>query len=97
MSNALIANAAPCPEQTPCVQPQSCAGHTCMLELCKLLKLRDALIVLKGPLANSPGARSFIEQRLLNNEVYERVLGKLAPDKPGQYGRLSAHGGKHQK
>jgi len=33
----------------------------------------------------------------LNNEVYERVLGKLAPDKPGQYGRLSAHGGKHQK
>ena len=41
------------------------------------------MIVLKGPLAKSPDARSFIERRLLNNEVYERVLGKLATDNPG--------------
>ena len=49
-----------------------------MPELSTLMKLRDALLVLKGPLANSPGVRSLMEQRLLSNEVHERVLGKLA-------------------
>lgn len=46
-------------------------------ELGKLMKLRDALLILKGPLANSPVVRNQIERRLLSNEVQERVLGKL--------------------
>ena len=83
MNKSLVANATPCPEHNRSTQAQGCAGDTCLFTLCKLLKLRDALIVLKGPLAKSPDARSFIERRLLNNEVYERVLGKLATDNPG--------------
>ena len=46
-------------------------------ELGKLMKLRDALLILKGPLANSPAVRNQIERRLLSNEVQERVMGKL--------------------
>ena len=46
-------------------------------ELGKLMKLRDALLILKGPLAKSPTVRNQIERRLLSNEVHERVLGKL--------------------
>ncbi|MEC4239010.1 hypothetical protein [Pseudomonas sp. DSV-1] len=83
MNESLLANADHCPEQDLCSQAQGCADDTCVLTLCKLLKLRDALIVLKGPLAKSPAARTFIEQRLLSNEVYERVLGKLAADNRG--------------
>lgn len=77
MSNTLIANAGTSPQPTPCIQPP---GATCALQLGKLMKLRDALIALKGPLASSPGARSYIERRLLNDEVYDRVLGKLADE-----------------
>ena len=83
MNKSLVANAIPSSQQNLCIQAQGCADDTCLFTLCKLLKLRDALIVLKGPLAKSPNARTFIEQRLLNNEVYERVLGKLTPDNRG--------------
>ena len=76
MSNTLIANAGTSPQPTPCIQPP---GATCALQLGKLMKLRDALIALKGPLASSPEARSYIQRRLLN-EVYDRVLGKLADE-----------------
>ena len=80
MSHSVIAKATPCPESN--ANAQAHAADTCLLELCKLIKLRDALIVLKGPLANSPEVRSIMEQRLLNNDVYERVLGTLASDWP---------------
>ncbi|ASC85037.1 hypothetical protein [Pseudomonas fragi] len=89
MSHSVIAKATPCPESN--ANAQACAADTCLLELCKLIKLRDALIVLKGPLANSPEVRSIMEQRLLNNDVYERVLGKLASDWP------PPHSANHQK
>ena len=49
-------------------------------ELSRLIKLRDALLILKGPLANGSGLRSLIERRLLGNEVLERVLGKRDSD-----------------
>ena len=51
-----------------------------MPELSKLMTLRNALVALKGPLANTPGSRQLTEQLLQNNDFYERVLGKLTPD-----------------
>lgn len=51
-------------------------------ELSRLVKLRDALLMLKVPTIHNEGLRDVIEGRLLNNEVYERVLGKLASDNP---------------
>lgn len=51
-----------------------------MPELSKLMTLRNALVALKGPLANTPGSRHLTEQLLQNNDFYERVLGKLTPD-----------------
>ena len=51
-----------------------------MPELSKLMDLRNTLVALKGPLANTPGSRQLTEQLLQNNDFYERVLGKLTPD-----------------
>lgn len=51
-------------------------------ELSRLVKLRDALLMLKVPIANNQSWRDVIEDHLLNNEVYERVLGKLASENP---------------
>ncbi|MQU63772.1 hypothetical protein GHO25_11555 [Pseudomonas sp. FSL R10-1350] len=45
-------------------------------ELERLSTLRDALLLLKVPLANSCGLRGLIERQLLSNDVYDRVLGK---------------------
>lgn len=53
------------------------ADPLCLPELGRLMKLRDALLVLKGPLAHGQGLRSLIERRLLGNDVLEHVLGKL--------------------
>ena len=78
MRYSLLATCEPSPEQRPFAPAPACAEVICMPELSTLMKLRDALLVLKGPLANSPGVRSLMEQRLLSNEVHERVLGKLA-------------------
>lgn len=56
--------------------------ETCLPELGPLIRLRDALLLLKLPLANSGELRTPIERRLLSNDVYERVLGKLTADIP---------------
>ncbi|HCN64159.1 MAG TPA: hypothetical protein DIT33_12295 [Pseudomonas sp.] len=45
-------------------------------ELERLNTLRDALLLLKVPLANSCGLRGLIERQLLSNDVHDRVLGK---------------------
>lgn len=45
-------------------------------ELERLSTLRDALLLLKVPLANSCGLRGLIERQLLSNDVHDRVLGK---------------------
>jgi type VI secretion system protein ImpB len=45
-------------------------------QLHKLRELRDALVALKGPLAEKPGLRERIERGFFNNEVTDRVLGK---------------------
>ncbi|WP_300631822.1 hypothetical protein [Pseudomonas sp.] len=40
--------------------------------------LRDALVALKGPLANEPGMQENLQKRLFNEEVDSRVLGKIS-------------------
>ncbi len=45
-------------------------------QLNKLRELRDALVALKGPLAEKPGLRASIERGFFNDEVDDRVLGK---------------------
>lgn len=45
-------------------------------QLNKLRELRDALVALKGPLAEKPGLRESIERDFFNDEVDDRVLGK---------------------
>lgn len=45
-------------------------------QLNKLRELRDALVALKGPLAEKPGLREGIERAFFNNEANDRMLGK---------------------
>lgn len=45
-------------------------------QLHKLRELRDALVALKGPLAEKPGLRESIERDFFNDEIDDRVLGK---------------------
>lgn len=80
MSYSFSANGDAAPGPYGCVTTERFTADTGLPELGKLMKLRDALLVLKGPLANSPAWRSLVEGRLLGNEVCERVLGKLASD-----------------
>ena len=52
-------------------------------ELSRLVKLRDALLVLKGSMSPSVDLHEFLEHQLLSNDVHDRVLGKLAETRPG--------------
>ena len=47
-------------------------------ELSRLVKLRDALLVLKGSMSPSADLHQLLERQLLSNDVHDRVLGKLA-------------------
>ncbi|MEX5591265.1 hypothetical protein [Pseudomonas orientalis] len=40
--------------------------------------MRDALVALKGPLADEPGMQENLQKRLFNEEVDSRVLGKIS-------------------
>ncbi len=44
----------------------------------RLRGLRDALVALKGPLADEPGMQENLQKRLFNEEVDSRVLGKIS-------------------
>lgn len=44
----------------------------------RLMGLRDALVALKGPLAEEPGMQENLQKRLINEEVDNLVLGKLS-------------------
>ncbi|MGZ0715925.1 hypothetical protein [Pseudomonas palleroniana] len=41
----------------------------------RLMELRDALVALKGPLANDLALREGLQKRWFNEETYCRVLG----------------------
>lgn len=50
----------------------------------RLMGLRDALVALKGPLADDPELRENLQKHLFNEETDCRVLGKVnIPDMQG--------------
>jgi len=44
----------------------------------RLMGLRDALVALKGPLAQEPGMQENLKKRLFNEETDNLVLGKVS-------------------
>ncbi|MFO2463410.1 type VI secretion system contractile sheath small subunit [Pseudomonas sp. 15FMM2] len=53
-------------------------GYIPVPPLDRLMELRDALVALKGPLANDPLVRENVHKLLVNAENQERVLGKVS-------------------
>lgn len=51
------------------------------------MALRDALVALKGPLADDPRLREDLQARLFNEETHSRVLGKINPAASASTGR----------
>ena len=47
-------------------------------ELNELLKLREALVALKGPLGNMPAFRKMIEASLQDDELKQQILAELS-------------------
>ena len=66
--------------QTPS-SPAS-VGYVPVPKLDRLMELRDALVVLKGPLANNPSLRENVQNLLINEETNDRVLGKVSAPLP---------------
>jgi len=64
------------PEDVPLTAPLP------LPQLNKLRELRNALVALKGPLAEKPGLRERIEWGLFNNEANDRMLGKVVCGPP---------------
>nr|WP_256657726.1 type VI secretion system contractile sheath small subunit [Pseudomonas sp. R5-89-07] len=59
-----------------------------MPRLDRLMGLRDALVALKGPLAEEPGMQENLQKRLINEEVDTLVLGKLSTPAPHSAGHI---------
>lgn len=59
-------------------------GYVPLPKLDRLMELRDALVVLKGPLANDPSLRENVQNLLINEETNDRVLGKISAPLPAQ-------------
>ncbi len=57
-------------------------GYIPLPKLDRLMELRDALVVLKGPLANDPSLRENVQNLLINEETNDRVLGKIGSPLP---------------
>ncbi|MEB0189578.1 type VI secretion system contractile sheath small subunit [Pseudomonas sp. Bout1] len=57
-------------------------GYLPLPKLDRLMELRDALVVLKGPLANDPSLRENVQNLLINEETRDRVLGKIGSPLP---------------
>ena len=55
----------------------------------RLMALRDALVALKGPLANDAKLREDLHERLFNEEANNRVLGKLCTPAPTVAGPIT--------
>jgi len=48
----------------------------------RLMGLRDALVALKGPLADEPGMQENLHKRLFYEELDSLVLGKISTPSP---------------
>lgn len=46
------------------------------------MALRDALVALKGPLADDPGLQENLQRQLFNEETDTRVLGRICTPLP---------------
>jgi len=55
----------------------------------RLMALRDALVALKGPLADDPKLREDLHERLFNEEANNRVLGKICAPAPTAAGPIT--------
>jgi type VI secretion system protein ImpB len=62
----------------PSSREQVRVGYLATPKLDRLMELRDALVVLKGPLANDAALRENVQKLLFNDEADDRVLGKVA-------------------
>lgn len=59
------------------------AGYVAVPKLDRLMGLRDALVALKGPLADDCALRENLHKRLFNEEADNRVLGQVSHPLPG--------------
>ncbi|OWP71843.1 hypothetical protein CEC48_11000 [Pseudomonas sp. K2I15] len=66
----------------PLSREQVNVGYIPLPKLDRLMELRDALVVLKGPLANDPSLRENVQNLLINEETNDRVLGKISSPLP---------------
>ena len=55
----------------------------------RLMELRDALVALKGPLAEDLKLREDLQERLFNEEASSRVLGKVCGTAPTMAGPIT--------
>ena len=51
-------------------------------KLDRLMALRDALVALKGPLANDSALQENLHRQLFNDEANSRVLGRISAPLP---------------
>jgi type VI secretion system protein ImpB len=58
-------------------------GYIPAPDLDRLMELRDALVALKGPLANDPGWLENVHKVLFNPDIDDRVLGKVSKYRAG--------------
>ena len=52
-------------------------GYIPIPRLERLMELRNALVALKGPLSNDPKVRENLQERLLSDELQNRILGQV--------------------
>lgn len=55
----------------------------------RLMALRDALVALKGPLADDPALRENLQRQLFNEEADSRVLGRISTSLPQPTHRIT--------
>ena len=48
----------------------------------RLMALRDALVAMKGPLADDPALQENLQRQLFNEETDSRVLGRICTPLP---------------
>ncbi|WP_352231437.1 type VI secretion system contractile sheath small subunit [Pseudomonas sp. ChxA] len=58
-------------------------------KLDRLMALRDALVALKGPLANDSALQENLHRQLFNDEANSRVLGRISTPLPQPTHRIT--------
>lgn len=63
---------------SPLTRDQVRVGYIPVPKLDRLMGLRDALVALKGPLADDPRLQENLQKRLFDEEHNRRVLGEVS-------------------